>query len=36
LLPVSNQDPVAVLLPHLRYLKQLTPRDGQPGRANRL
>jgi hypothetical protein len=25
LLPVSNQDPVAVLLSHLRYLRQLTP-----------
>ena len=26
LLPVSNQSPLSVLLPHLRYLKQLTPR----------
>jgi hypothetical protein len=25
LLPVSNQDPVSVLLAHLRYLRQLTP-----------
>jgi hypothetical protein len=25
LLPLSSQDPVAVLLPHLRYLRQLTP-----------
>ena len=27
LLPVSNQDPVSVLLAHLRYLKQLTPHE---------
>jgi hypothetical protein len=25
LLPVSNQDPVSVLLAHLRYLRQLAP-----------
>jgi hypothetical protein len=27
LLPVSNQDPVSVLLAHLRYLRQLTPHE---------
>jgi hypothetical protein len=27
LLPVSNQDPVPVLLAHLRYLRQLTPHE---------
>jgi hypothetical protein len=27
LLPVSNQDPLAVLLAHLRYLRQLTPHE---------
>jgi NADP-dependent 3-hydroxy acid dehydrogenase YdfG len=27
LLPVSNQDPLSVLLAHLRYLRQLTPHE---------
>ena len=27
LLPVSNQDPLSVLLAHLRYLRQSTPHE---------